>query len=493
MSKLSSAIQLFLPGRPIGRVTLAACLLISGSLMAQIQPASPWQLDPSLLAPAGVPVKSLLTQAAEIKGPAPATVAGDFVWNGNFGITYGRRPGLLPTRPQRITLEQAQQQAASGENPLVRLGQLQVEAAKRNRLATRGDYFPKVSLTFINNHFNKILGESFNIVGREIPVTLLKQDQTIFSASAIQPITPLFAVRELVKIAEADENIAKAKAAAAGGPAATRVEKTYFALLIAKQELAIAEASAEKVNSGYLLASNSPAVPMPPEKAPEILVAQKAVVLARTKERELTASLNSMLGWHEATPLELVAPEPLAEGITLEEISQKALEANPEVIEAEQTAIKAQAGHKLAKMQYFPVVAAMGGYARQTAVAHSLLRKDFAYIGFIASFDVFDGGKRENVLKQRAAQEEAAQLGVQLTKAKAAESLKKAYFEMTRARELSLLSHRMMSASGLVNVSSGNDTPETREAKAMLKAEMLKAELAHREAYTRLRELMGER
>ena len=172
-----------------------------------------------------------------------------------------------------------------------------------------------------------------------------------------------------------------------------------------------------------------------------MMSAEKTVVLAKGKVRELSVSLNGLLGWHEATLLELVAPEPLADGVTLQEASQKAMAASPAVVEAEQTAIKARAGHKLAKLQYLPVVAGMGGYVRQNALS-TILPRDFTYYGFIASFDVFDGGERRHSVKQRSAQMEAAELAVQLTKAKVAESVKKTFFEMTRSRELSLLSQR---------------------------------------------------
>src|SRR5260370_32284925 len=51
---------------------------------------------------------------------------------------------------RRITLEQAQQQAAAAGDPMAHLAQLQVEAAKQHRLEAESDYFPKISSTFMN-------------------------------------------------------------------------------------------------------------------------------------------------------------------------------------------------------------------------------------------------------------------------------------------------------------------------------------------------------
>ena len=46
---------------------------------------------------------------------------------------------------------------------MVRLDQLQVEAAKQHRLGTQSDYFPKLSSTFTNFHFNKFMGEAIEV------------------------------------------------------------------------------------------------------------------------------------------------------------------------------------------------------------------------------------------------------------------------------------------------------------------------------------------
>ena len=90
-----------------------------------------------------------------------------------------------------------------------------------------------------------------------------------------------------------------------------------------------------------------------------------------------------------------------------------------EVIEAEQTAAKAHAAAKLAKLAYVPGVAVLGGWLHQEMLADTVVPENFAYVGVLATFTVFDGLKRERAVKEAAAQEQAADLGVQLTKAKA--------------------------------------------------------------------------
>jgi outer membrane protein TolC len=70
---------------------------------------------------------------------------------------------VAPGGPHRITLLQAQQQAAAASNPMAHLAQLQVEAARQHRLGAESDYFPKISSTLTNFHFNKFMGEEFSV------------------------------------------------------------------------------------------------------------------------------------------------------------------------------------------------------------------------------------------------------------------------------------------------------------------------------------------
>ena len=95
-------------------------------------------------------------------------------------------------------------------------------------------------------------------------------------------------------------------------------------------------------------------------------------------------------------------------------------------------------------------------------------------------------------MKQRNAQVEMAELGVTLTKAKVSAGVKTSYLEMERSRALSELSRRMVGASQVVNASYQENGSEAKEARANMEAEMFRAERAYREAYGRLKELMGE-
>ena len=95
--------------------------------------------------------------------------------------------------PRRLTLGQAQQQAAAS-NPMAHLAQLQVEAARQHRLGAESDYFPKISSTLTNFHFNKFMGKEITvqrpIAGEAVTagVPLAGKDQT---SSQLQQRNPL--------------------------------------------------------------------------------------------------------------------------------------------------------------------------------------------------------------------------------------------------------------------------------------------------------------
>jgi outer membrane protein TolC len=394
-----------------------------------------------------------------------------------------------------LTLDQAQQQAAAASSPLVRLGELQVEAAKEHRLGVQAQYFPNLSTSYVGLHFNKHPGQVLTTQGplggtHQVSVNILNKDENTVNLLAAQPITPLFSIYQLAKIARADENIARAKAGMPVAEISGKVEKNFFDLLVAQRELTSAKADARKIRAKWLTASSSGVTSVSTEQETDMISAEKAVIGPASKVKELTASLDEMLGLPEGTELDLVPPAPLVENISLNEATEKAT-ANPEVIEAEQTAIKAHAGSALTKLTYVPTVAVLGGYTNQTSI-NLVFPRAASYIGVMASWTIFDFGKREHGVKEVEAQSQMADLGVQLTKAKVAAAVKSSYFELERSRQFTQLARRMASATRVVEASYQPDNPEVESARAKVEADMFRAELEYRQAYARLKSLMGD-
>lgn len=479
-----------------GTITLLGCFLLSGVVAGQDLPTR---------APTAVPelpsAPSVLLQAQST--PAYPKQAG----NPQHGhesraVAFGAadsEPVTTAAGVRLITLREAQQKVgAADNNPMLRLGQLQVEVARQTRLGTRSSFFPQIGSTFSNLHFNKFMGDELQVTGprgnsRNFGLPLVGQNQTLVAVTATQPITPLFQLRELYKINLADERIARAKA---GMPVfettntANRVEKAYYELLVAQRQLAFAKARATETENKWLVASS--ATPVVAGHDEELLETSKALAVATTRVKELNTALDDMLGWPPDTELQLVPPDPSFEEISLREATEKALAANPEVVEAEQNVVKARAASTIQKLAYVPVVAAMGGYAYNNNVL-PLLPRDFSFIGIVATYNLFDFGKREHTIKGANAQAEMAEIALQLTKAKVAAAVKSSHFELERSRQLSELTRRLHSAIQLERASYEERNADTTAAKkAEIEAEMFQSDLDYRQALAKLKTLMGE-
>jgi len=396
-----------------------------------------------------------------------------------------------------LTLDDAQQAASAAGNPLAQLGALQVEAAKQHRLGVQSQYFPALSTSFVDLHFNKHPGDVVTVKGplgntHQVVTNIVNKDQNALNLMGAQPITPLFAIYQLVKIARADENIARAKAGMPVAETARNIEKNYFDLLVAQRELTSAQADAKKIQAKWLTASSAGVTRISTEQETDMIAAEKALVGPASKVKELTAALDAMLGLPDGTRLELVAPDPLVENISLTEVTDKAMMANAEVVEAEQTAVKAHAAATISKMDYVPTVAVIGGYTFQKSI-NVVFPKAAGYVGAMASLNIYDFGKREHSVKESKTNAQAADLGVQLVKAKVAAAVKTSYFELERSRQFTQLARRMASSAQVIEANYKPGDPDLDSARAKMEAEMFRTELAYRQAFANIKALMGDK
>jgi len=484
-------------------VAIAIMVLFAGTAAAQDPSIAPSQSPP--LGNAAFPLARLFDGGLSL---SPTANVGSRQWHAGDSAAVDLASSIVSSQkeqvpsdgtPRRITLEEVKQQLVNpATNPLARLGQLSIEAARQHVIGAKADYLPKINATVANLHYSEFLGQVLTLQRPltggllQVPVPLLTQNQTVVAVTFVQPITPILQVYQLVKIARADLRIAEAKAgvSVAKNIRNSELEETYFKLLIAQRKLATAEFKVGSPDSRPLYASTSIKLVSAPAPDTDLMEAKKVLVTAGAEVKELTASLNRVMGWPEDTELELVPPDPLVENVSLQEIADTSAVGNPEVIEAQQTAIKARAASVLSKLAYVPTVAATSGFIYQNALP--LLPNTFGYGGVMVSYNLFDFGKREAAVKEASAQLGMAELGVELTKAKVAESIKKTYYELERTRQFSQLAQQMgSSVMRLVSVSSTPESIDVKAARTKAETEMFEADLAHRQAYARLQTLLG--
>jgi len=399
-------------------------------------------------------------------------------------VTTGATAQDRSPEVQYITLDDAKARAAAATS---NVAQLAVDVAKYHRQAAQADYFPKLDAGFLNLHYNKFMGQSIQLFHREAAVPLFGKDETAVAFTVTQPVTQLLQVHQVVNIARADEQIAKAKGAQLTAQTAEKVAHIYFALLIAQRRQTVAEKKFEALKSESQLATTAAlqVVHVMGHEA-AFLEASKELVATDSEASELALSLNTLMGFDPGTKLILAVPEPTAETISLPQATQQAVANSAEVVEAEQTLAKARAASKLSKLEYLPAVAVVGGYFNQQQPVLPLLPTDSSFIGFIATFDIFDFGKREKTVSERNAQVSLAEANVAMVKQKVAASVQKSFFDLQRTQKIRDLTR-------LLAAGRQESTLENTSARAIAEAEMIQAELDYRSAYTQLKRLVDGR
>jgi len=417
--------------------------------------------------------------------------------------------------PIRITLEEAMARAVASHALVA--ASAGVSAAHWRHKALQSDYFPKVGAYLVNIHYNKFMGDTFQLFRRGVifptvsrAVPLFAKDQTFVGPTVTQPLTPLFKVHEAVRIAKADERIAQAKANAVSIQLAADVERAYFDLLIAQRRQAEAEANVEIAERKLQIASAAAApVDGMAERETALLEAKKALLAASDKVKELTNSLSGLTGLPEDARLELIPPPPVVieadyppQQPQQTQQPQKPQQAappqkprpviayNPEIVEAEETVVKAKAAHRLAKLEYVPDAVITGGYMFQTGIP--ALPDDFSWIGVIATWTIFDFFKRERTIKERDAQVTMAKANLEMVRAKAAAAAQKTVMDLDRTRRILELTRRVASMQRAITPRDQDPGPEAKVAMAKAEAEMFQAELDYRTAYAQMKRAEGE-
>src|SRR5262245_61208528 len=169
-----------------------------------------------------------------------------------LGAAYGA------DRPQILTLQDAQARALAASK-MSELANLGVKAARQRREGVQADYLPKIGSDLVNLHFNKFMGKRIGLLDLSFGLPLIDRDLTFISVKALQPVTPIFQVRQTVRLARADERIAQAKADAAAAALKSSVQSAYFALLIAQRQQVAAEAKSKISDTAVRLTSTASA------------------------------------------------------------------------------------------------------------------------------------------------------------------------------------------------------------------------------------------
>jgi outer membrane protein TolC len=383
---------------------------------------------------------------------------------------------------RRLTLEEARQLALQNNKSLA-LARLNVTEKQHAATAARKDYFPKVlgDVTYFN--FNQPLG-SIDVPVPSSPgmikaTAVAQQNTTLTTLFLAQPITKLIAVNAAVQLARAEENTARAQLDKGTRDLLSGVTQAYEGLVGALRIRAALELQVK------LLEQVLSAQPLP-EVRVLLVETRQGLAQVRGQIQELSDTLHDLLGLPLCTALQLDDPVPADLPVRCaDDAAQIALAHSPEVREAQQKIRMAEAGLKVARMNYLPDVNIIGGWANQTGANY--IQPNIGYIGLTGSYTFWAWGKKKHVEWQRQTQVALAQQNLEVTIDKVVLDARKAYGSFEQAREAYRLAAEMVQARK--EAEKGAAGPAAMQAKAdTSKAELeyMKAEIAYRVAHAQL-------
>jgi outer membrane protein len=408
-----------------------------------------------------------------------------------------------------ITLEEAKARAL-GNNKLLNLAALNAQSKAFAVKAARADYFPKVVGTEVYLHFNDDLGTVLSTQGRTVmgvrgrplatfPATsvdlpVLNQNTNVANIGAVQPLTDLLKVRQGVKIAQADQQIAQAQEEEGIRKVASGVEQLYWGLLAVRR---IQAGAAEGLQGAEMIAKTGSL-----EARTALVEARQAVQEVAKQAADLQAQLLGLLDLPACTTLELVEPPlPLLPYNCADDMVGLALASSPDIREAEATICKAKAALAAGKLDYVPSIGLVGGYVNQTGASY--IQQDIGYVGVVGSYTFVDWGKRRNVIRERQNLVGMATLKLEQTRDDVRLKVEKAFRDWVASQETLKIDEEMVglrkeaekkatTPEAMTNPTALDALLTASKKRAEAEVEAVKADLAYRQAYVELMGLVGK-
>jgi multidrug efflux pump subunit AcrB/outer membrane protein TolC len=246
-----------------------------------------------------------------------------------------------------------------------------------------------------------------------------------------QPVTQLLKIHEAAGIARSDQTAAEANEKQAQNDVIFGVEQLYYGLLVAQARKQAATAGLTAAQEGLreakngLLSRNLLEVGVT-EAQTAVLKSRQLLLAANIQIQDFNAQLNELLGLPLDTRLVLSEPGPSTEPVKSRDYYlQLALLKNPQIRAAKAMAAKACGGVTAAREDYIPDVTLFAANVYQQGA--SLITNDEGMFGAMMSWNVWDWGKRNDVVGERGAQLAEAEENVHRLNREVTVNLDKAY------------------------------------------------------------------
>jgi outer membrane protein TolC len=363
-----------------------------------------------------------------------------------------------PPTPRHITMQEAVQSALK-HNHLVRIAEYKTEEKQHAKDVARSAYFPVLRndsavLNVTDTQFIGIPAGSLGVIGSNLvpPRTLiLNQGGNTFvtsGTSLTQPLTQLLKIRRANDIALAEMRATGENQRQTENAVALKVHQIYYKLLIQQihrsatetRILAGQDLETERVQQvKYGSSLDQDLI----ESRVQLLQAKQELLTTDLQLSDLALQLNDAIGFPLATKLVLDTDvPPVDDACPREACVASALAAHTEILEAQQTVNKATAAVRLAKADYIPDLEAFARYSYQKNVP--FLANNFGTFGFHVGYNLFDGGRKRNTLREHQAQLAQATENLARVTEEVELGIRTAYNKMERTREMVKISQELL-------------------------------------------------
>jgi outer membrane protein TolC len=420
--------------------------------------------------------------------------------------------------PRQITLQEAVQLALK-HNHDIRIAGYRVEEKQHAKEIAKSAYFSTIRNDSLFTHvtttefFELKAGELGTAGGTPIPAAnrIINQGGINIATSGTQltqPLTNLLKIRRENDLALAELKATRAKAQLTGNDVALAVHQVYYQILIAQANRSATEA---RIKASEALQSERVEQVKLGSSLEEHLVDSRAQQLQAKQEllttdfqlTDLTLKLNDLIGLPLTTALNLDPGVPeFQDTCPRKDCVTGAIQSHPEVLAARAEVQKAEAAIGLSKTDiWVPEVEAFARYSYQDNVPFLFLAHNFGTFGVHFGYDLFDGGRKHGLLRERQAQlSEAKETLAKLTDAVQL-SVETAYNKLERTREMLKVSEEVLALrtesnrvrqqelirGAALNSQAEAATAQEYDAKALL----LQSQMAYLQAHDELLDAMG--
>ena len=368
---------------------------------------------------------------------------------------------VASARPRHLGLEEAVQLALK-HNHSVRIASFKVEEDQHAKEVARSAYLPVLRNDTSFGHvtdtqFIEIPAGSFGTVGPyAIPPRnhIINQGGVnIFTSgtSLTQPLTELFKIKAANDAARANVEASRGKARDVRDQVELKVRQLYYRILVTQSQhqaidakiRAVEDLKSERVQQvkyGSTLEADFI------ESRAQSLQAKQDLLALELQLSDLRMQFNDVVGLPINTEVALDpdVPAPTASS-SREEYIKLALDSNPEIAEAKAEVEKASAGVRAAKREYIPDVEAFARYSHQNNSV-PFLAPNFGTFGVHAGYDIFDGGKKRAMLRQRDAQLDQARENLARITDEIEVKVQTAYNKLERTEQMVAVSQELLTA-----------------------------------------------